>query len=131
MRSRLRMLVKDRENARSRRTSAQRGDLERYWSNVLDGKWAVLDRFDSDGRRFVVAVPVSRYGDKLRGLSGREREVLILLGDGLANKAIGYELDISETAVSTHVNNIFTKLGIKDRPALVQLVQVFRKRRLL
>lgn len=128
LRERLRQLVNDREAALSRKTSSQRGDLNRYWSNVLSGKWAILDRFDSDGRRFVVAVPISKYGDKLRGLSTRERKVFALLGSGLPNKLIGFELEISETAVSTHVHRIFSKLGIADRSALVQLSQVFRKR---
>ena len=128
LRERLRHLVRDREAALTRQTSSQRSDLQRYWSNVLAGKWAIMDRFDTDGRRFVVAVPVSKYGDKLRGLSPREREVFALLGEGLANKHIGFELDISETAVSTHVHSIFRKLGIDDRSALVQLSQVFRQR---
>lgn len=127
VRERLRHAIATREAARTATTSSKRIALEKYWSNVLSGKWAILDRFDSDGRRYVIALPVSKYGDRLRGLSEREREVLNLLGDGLSNKAIAYELNISETAVSSHLNTIYRKLGIGDRSAAVQLVRVLRR----
>lgn len=52
-------------------------------------------------------------------LSEREREVLGLIAEGLANKAIARRLVISEATVKTHVNNIFTKLGVTDRAAAV------------
>ncbi len=127
VRERLRQAVKMRERARSAATSSKRSDLETYWSRVVSGEFAILDRFDSDGRRYVIALPISRYGDALRGLSPRERDVLELLSEGLANKLIAYELGISTTAVSTHLNTIYRKLAIDDRAALVQLVRTLRR----
>jgi two-component system, NarL family, response regulator len=48
-------------------------------------------------------------------LSARELEVLELIVAGLANKQIGYALDIAEYTVKNHVKNILDKLGVQDR----------------
>ena len=48
-------------------------------------------------------------------LTGREREVIALIARGRANKAIAFELGVSEKTVKTHVSNIFGKLGFTDR----------------
>lgn len=50
-----------------------------------------------------------------RELSERERDVLGLLVEGLANKEIAGRLAISEKTVKTHVSSIFRKLGVSDR----------------
>ena len=53
-------------------------------------------------------------------LTNRERQiVLTLVASGLSNKAIGRQLDLSEGTVKVHMHNIFTKLGIGNRTALV------------
>ena len=51
------------------------------------------------------------YGD----LTPREREVLMLIATGRANKEIAGQLGISERTVKTHVSNIFSKLQLSDR----------------
>jgi two-component system, NarL family, nitrate/nitrite response regulator NarL len=48
-------------------------------------------------------------------LTAREREVLGLLGEGLANKAIAARLGISEHTAKFHVNAILAKLGVGSR----------------
>lgn len=52
-------------------------------------------------------------------LSGREREVLRLVGRGLTNAEIGAELFVSEATVKTHLLRSFKKLGVSDRTAAV------------
>jgi two-component system nitrate/nitrite response regulator NarL len=49
------------------------------------------------------------------GLTPREREVLALLAEGLANKAIAARLGISEHTAKFHVNAILGKLGVESR----------------
>lgn len=50
-----------------------------------------------------------------RRLSGREREVLILVAEGLANKQIARRLGISEKTVKGHLTNVFQAIGVTDR----------------
>jgi two-component system nitrate/nitrite response regulator NarL len=48
-------------------------------------------------------------------LSGRECQVISLVAGGLKNKHIADKLCISEQTVKVHLNNIFKKIGVKDR----------------
>lgn len=54
-------------------------------------------------------------------LTEREMEVLELLADGLANKQIALELEISEHTVKFHVSSIYTKLGAANRTEAVRI----------
>ena len=56
-----------------------------------------------------------RMGPAEKPLSAREEEVLRLVGEGLANKAIARRLAISERTVKAHLTNIFVRLGVTDR----------------
>ena len=48
-------------------------------------------------------------------LSDRERDVLVLLGQGASNAAIGRKLSISESTVKGHVTRVLVKLGVRNR----------------
>jgi NarL family two-component system response regulator LiaR len=48
-------------------------------------------------------------------LTGRERDVLRLLTQGLRNEDIGVQLFISPLTVQTHIRNILSKLGVRSR----------------
>ena len=48
-------------------------------------------------------------------LSGRERQVLTLMADGLSNADIAERLQISEKTVRNHASNLFDKLGVWSR----------------
>lgn len=52
---------------------------------------------------------------QLRGVSYREREILILVAQGLSNAQIGKRLSITEGTVKRHLGNIYTKLGAASR----------------
>ena len=48
-------------------------------------------------------------------LTGREREVLTLIAQGLNNSDIAARLHISSKTVSNHISNVFSKLQVADR----------------
>lgn len=48
-------------------------------------------------------------------LSEREREVLLMVADGLPNKVIAQRLAISEKTVKAHLTSVFRQLGVTDR----------------
>ncbi len=76
---------------------------EPAWQRFCD---AVLE---FTGRNKAVA------GDPFLALSPREREVLVLLADGLSNADIATQLGISGKTVRNHVSNVFDKLGVWTR----------------
>jgi len=50
-------------------------------------------------------------------LTEREREVLALVGLGMANKQIARRLDIREGTVKAHLTRVFQQIGVRDRTA--------------
>jgi DNA-binding NarL/FixJ family response regulator len=48
-------------------------------------------------------------------LSGREREVMVLVAQGFTNRQISTELGISERTAGNHVGRILGKLGLRSR----------------
>ncbi len=54
-------------------------------------------------------------------LTERERQVLGLLAEGMANKQISYHLGISEHTVKFHVSSIYAKLGVSNRAEAVRM----------
>jgi DNA-binding NarL/FixJ family response regulator len=63
-------------------------------------------------RALVAERTVRRPGPEL---SERERDVLRLVGEGLANKLIARKLQISEKTVKAHLTRVFRELGVTDR----------------
>jgi DNA-binding NarL/FixJ family response regulator len=52
-------------------------------------------------------------------LTPQQVRVLMMLSEGLLNKQIAYELDVSEATVKAHVSAILTKLGVESRTQAV------------
>ncbi|TMI83253.1 MAG: response regulator transcription factor [Bacillati bacterium ANGP1] len=78
----------------------------------------------------VAARVVAQVGDLRRSgvLSGRERQVLRLVAQGLSNKQIARQLAITERTVKFHMTSIFNKLGAENR---AQAIAVAAERGLL
>jgi DNA-binding NarL/FixJ family response regulator len=53
--------------------------------------------------------------DPLPGLSGQERRILELIGEGLTNRQIGERMFLAEKTVKNYVSTLFAKLGMKRR----------------
>lgn len=58
------------------------------------------------------------------GLTKREIEVLDLLNVGMSRQEIADALGVSHNTIKTHLNNIYSKLGVKNRSEVFKLMQV-------
>jgi len=112
----------------ARRIDKARGSLRKdnprkaleIWKALVRGRWSVVDWFDDDGRRFVLAKPNPPKVFDPRGLSAQECQVVtyVLLGD--TNKLIAYRLGLSQGRVSVLLKSAMHKLGAKSKAQLVQ-----------
>lgn len=74
-------------------------------------------------RRLLSARARGGGGADTLALTSREREVLRLVRDGLANKQIARRLSISERTVKAHLTSAFQRIGVSDRTQAALWVQ--------
>lgn len=84
------------------------------WEGLVQGRWSLIDHFDSDGRRFVLAIKNDPRFPDPRGLTLRERQVAEFIGQGHSCKEIGYMLGISPSAVTNCTTRAVRKLGLSS-----------------
>lgn len=118
VRSVLRETVRRIERVRSRAGRADPDGALRAWDGLVRGRWSMIDRFDSDGRRFVVAMRNDPAHPDPRGLTARERQVAEYVGLGRTNKEICYTLGVSQSAVTNCTARAQEKLGLSSRAEL-------------
>jgi DNA-binding NarL/FixJ family response regulator len=80
-----------------------------------------LDLSAEDSSRPVQSPGRRATDERLAELTPRERDVLRLIGQGRTNNEIADELFVSTSTVKTHINNLFAKLGLRDRAQAVRL----------
>jgi two-component system NarL family response regulator len=73
------------------------------------------------GKRYIPAAIAAKLAERMgsQELSDRELEVLRLIAKGKSNQQISTELNIAESTVRFHANNIFSKLNVGDRTQAV------------
>lgn len=97
----------------------------RIWKGMVRGRWSLVDWFDTDGRRFVLAMPnLPKLGDP-RGLTEREHQVVTYASHGASSKSICYRLGISKQRVSKLLHDGMHKLGVKTPAQLVEKLRGF------
>ena len=62
-------------------------------------------------------------------LTHREREVMLRVADGLSNKEVGNQLNITEGTVKIHLHKIYQKIGVTNRTTLANFASTYRDRR--
>ena len=84
---------------------------------VLDGgQWVPDDVPEADQQ---VDAQDSQFADQLASLTPQQFKVMVMLTEGLLNKQIAYELNVSEATIKAHVTAILRKLGVYSRTQAV------------
>jgi DNA-binding CsgD family transcriptional regulator len=109
---------------------ARRGDRTNpasiaRWTSLFGARWSLLDSFDRDGRRYVVAAR-NTFCEPGKGLTQREAQVVGLVALGHSNKLISYELGLAWSTVRVLVQRAARKLGVRTRPELERTAQTLR-----
>jgi DNA-binding CsgD family transcriptional regulator len=89
-------------------------------------------RLPRDGRALVTVLELEPQRPRtlagpLSALTPREREIVALVVDGLADRAIAERLQLSRHTVSQYVKRIYRKLGVDSRVALTRLLLLRRE----
>jgi DNA-binding NarL/FixJ family response regulator len=115
-RRQLRHAVLGRARAARARYDVESLDL---WEAVISGRWSLVDRFDTDGRHFVVAYH-NAVDQSPRALTRRERHVAEAAARGHSNKVIAADLGLGVSTVASYLSATLEKLGLKSRLDLIR-----------
>ena len=107
-----------RERVRARDRSAPTGEEGSAWDAVVAGRWSLVDRFDSDSRRYVVAYRNPAGVLDPRRLTPREEAVATLAAVGRSNAEVSSALSLAESDVSELMTTALAKLGLSSRTLL-------------
>jgi len=105
------------EWARTRLGRADDQAIER-WTSLFGARWSLLDRFERDGRRYLVAVR-NTVVEGAEPLTPRESQVVAMAVLGHSNKVISFELHLAHSTVRVLILRAARKLGVRTRAQLV------------
>jgi DNA-binding NarL/FixJ family response regulator len=88
------------------------------WPSLVDGRWTLLDCFDRDGKRFLVAQRNEPSVDPRLALTPRERQVAAHAAIGHGVRLIAYELGLAPATVCEQLRSAMQKLGVSTRAEL-------------
>jgi DNA-binding NarL/FixJ family response regulator len=92
---------------------------------ILRGRCVVIDRFDANGRRYLVVARCRSEEVHPRALSAREAEVVLLAIRGETHKRIAYELRLSRSSVTKLLRSALAKLQLRSQAQLVSELSCF------
>ncbi len=118
-RERLKLAARSVDRARGRLRTRDGNAALDGWHALVAGRWSLVDSFERDGRRYLVAWQNAPKVPGLRGLTLRERQVLGHAALGHSNKLIAYELGLAPSTVSGLLRHGLRKLGLSTRAELM------------
>ena len=108
------------EKARGRKNCEDSSRAVRDWKVLVENRWSLLDHFERDGKRFMIACRNTPSAPPGELLTPRERQVTLLASRGHSNKLIGYELGIATSTVGVLIGRAAARLGVTSRRALIE-----------
>ena len=97
------------------------------WRALVRGRWSMVDWFDTDNRRYILALPNPPRISDPRGLTQRESQVVAYAALGHTHKIIGYRLGVSRATATNALRSAMRKLGVKTQAQLVERFQALAR----
>ena len=116
----LSMATLGREAARGRLRRIDGDAALARWKGRVAARWSLVDQFERDGKRYVLARENLSQLPPSPALTAREREVVSSAALGRTNKEIAYELGLAHSTVRVLLARAATKLGVRRRRELVE-----------
>jgi DNA-binding NarL/FixJ family response regulator len=88
---------------------------------LFSGRWSLVDHFDSDGRRFILARHNAPKVAAPKALPLRQRQVLFHAAAGWSNKEIAYALGVSESTVAAHLMRGLSAMNLPSRSEWIRI----------
>ena len=85
------------------------------WKGLVAARWSLVEHFESDGKRYILACQNDPDVTGPSLLSQREQQVLAFAALGHNSKLIAYELGISDSTVRVLMSRATAKLGARSR----------------
>jgi DNA-binding CsgD family transcriptional regulator len=111
--------VVDRARGKLRKSDPDRAVAE--WKGLIAARWTLIDHFESDGRRYLLARRNEAAREGYSALSDREQQALGFAHLGHNNKLIAYEMGISPSTVAVLLHRAMKKLGLRSRADLASV----------
>jgi DNA-binding CsgD family transcriptional regulator len=120
-RERLKCAVIAMEKARSQLGRSNPEEALSSWQALVAGRWSIVERFESDGRRYLLARANVPGSDASMVPTPLEQHALLLRAQSVSLKIIGYELGVTVGTASKLVQNGIHKLGLGNELELAAL----------
>lgn len=120
-REHLAALARTIDRARTRRGRAAAADALTSWTALIDGRWSIVESFEADGRRYLLARRNAPDLPEPLALSASERAVTALAVQGQPHKLVAYALGMSRDTVHRRLQSAMRKLRVSSRAELIRV----------
>lgn len=114
-------IVRRVERARGRLRHTDPEEALDIWLALFDGRWSVVERSESDGKRFLLARRNTLGECDPLALTQGERDVLACVVRGHSNKYTAYLLGVATSTAASRLESALRKLGLSSRREAIQV----------
>jgi DNA-binding CsgD family transcriptional regulator len=109
------------QNARGALRNSNPEQALSSWRGRVEARWTLIEHFERDGKRYVLARENERKLESVTQLSSRERQVMASAALGRSNKEIAYDLGLADATVRVLLARAAKKLGTRHRAEAISL----------
>jgi DNA-binding CsgD family transcriptional regulator len=106
--------MSDKARDAARTSKSESDESLRRWRPLTSARWTLVDSFERNGTRYIVARENQAEVRGLASLSDQERQAVAYLALGQSTKQTAYALGISDATVRVLLARAASKLGVRS-----------------